>query len=110
MKAATIQQSASRLMADRKVSARVEELRKPVVEAVQVTLEAHLRRLEELSKKAEDEGKYAAAVTAEIARGKASGLYVEKAELTGKNGGPLTHANVTPQELAEAVRSVREQF
>lgn len=110
MKAATIQQSASRLMADRKVSARVEELRKPVVEAVQVTLEAHLRRLEELSKKAEDEGKYAAAVTAEIARGKASGLYVEKAELTGKNGGPITHANVTPQELAEAVRSVREQF
>lgn len=110
MKAATIQQCASRLMADRNVSARVEELRKPVVEAVQVTLEAHLRRLEELSKKAEDEGKYAAAVTAEIARGKASGLYVEKAELTGKNGGPLTHANVTPQELAEAVRSVREQF
>lgn len=42
--------------------------------------------------------------------GKHLGMFVEKAELTGKNGGPITHANVTPQELAEAVRSVREQF
>lgn len=110
MKAETIQQSASRLMADSKVTARVAELRKPVVEAVHVTLEAHLKRLSELSDKAEQEGKYAAAVTAEIARGKASGLYVERTELTGKNGGPVSHSNVTPEELAEAVRSVREEF
>lgn len=110
MKPETIQSKASILMAEGKVRARVAELRKPVVEAVQVTLEAHLKRLSDLSDKAEQEGKYAAAVTAEIARGKASGLYVERTELTGKNGGPVSHSNVTPEELAEAVRSVREEF
>jgi phage terminase small subunit len=89
MKAETIQQSASRLMADRKVSARVAELRKPVVEAVQITLAAHLDRLAALSDKAEQEGKYSAAVAAEVARGKASGLYVDKMEHTGKDGAPI---------------------
>lgn len=89
MKAETIQQAASRLMADSTVAARVAELRKPVVEAVQVTLEAHLRRLADLSGKAEQEGKYSAAVAAEVARGKASGLYVEKLEHSGKDGAPI---------------------
>lgn len=42
--------------------------------------------------------------------GKHLGMFVEKTELTGKNGGPITHANVTPEQLAEAVRSVRDQF
>lgn len=97
-------------MADRKVSARVAELRKPVADAAQVTLAGHLTRLSELRDAAEKEGKYSAAVTAEIARGKAAGLYVERTEVTGKNGGPLAHANVTPDELAQAIRSVREKF
>ena len=92
MKADSIQQCASRLMGDIKVAARVAEIRKPVVEAVQITLEAHLRRLADLSGKAEEEGKYAAAVAAEIARGKASGLYVERTELTGKDGGAIDHS------------------
>jgi len=81
MKAETIQQAASRLMADSKVSARVAELRKPIADASQVTLEGHLSRLSELSDLAEKEGKYSAAVAAEVARGKAAGLYVEKIAL-----------------------------
>ena len=84
MKAETITQAASRLMADSNVAARVAELRKPVVEAVQITLASHLSRLSELSSKAEGEGKYSAAVAAEIARGKASGLYIEKLEHSGE--------------------------
>jgi phage terminase small subunit len=89
MKAQTIQSKACLLMADGKVRARVAELRKPVVEAVQITLASHLSRLADLSDKAEQEGKYSAAVAAEIARGKASGLYVDKVENTGPNGGPI---------------------
>lgn len=85
----TVQQQASRLMADRKVAARVEELRKPVVEAAQITLASHLQRLRELSAAAEASNQYSAAITAEVARGKASGLYVDKTELTGANGGPV---------------------
>ena len=42
--------------------------------------------------------------------GRHVGMFTDKMEVTGKNGGPLAHANVTPAELAEAVRSVRDQF
>ena len=79
-KSETINQAASRIMADSNVSARVAELRKPVVEAVKITLASHLQRLEELSSGAEQAGQYSAAISAEIARGKASGLYTEKVE------------------------------
>jgi phage terminase small subunit len=82
-KSDTVNQQASRLMADRKIAARVAELRKPVVEAVQITLASHLERLHELSAKAESSGQLSAAITAEVARGKASGLYVEKVAVTG---------------------------
>lgn len=85
----TVNQAASRLMADSNVSARVEELRQPVVEAAQITLKSHLERLQALSDAAEKGGQYSAAITAEVARGKASGLYVDKTELTGANGGAV---------------------
>lgn len=85
----SVNQKASRLMAEVKVRARVEELRKPVVEAAQITLASHLERLRALSRAAEEGGQYSAAISAEVARGKASGLYIEKTELTGAAGTPL---------------------
>lgn len=88
-KAESVNQKASRLMAEVKVRARVEALRQPVVEAAQITLASHLERLRALSAAAEEGGQYSAAITAEVARGKASGLYVEKTELTGAAGAPL---------------------
>lgn len=42
--------------------------------------------------------------------GRHVGMFTDKMEVTGKNGGPIQQANVTPAELAEAVRSVRDQF
>lgn len=42
--------------------------------------------------------------------GRHVGMFIDKTEVTGKNGGPMVHANVSPQELAAAVRSVRDQF
>ena len=52
-------------------------------DSVKITLKEHLERLKDLADAALCDGKYAAAVTAEVARGKASGLYVEKVEHTG---------------------------
>ena len=43
--------------------------------------EFYLRTLERLRDAAESDGKYAAAVTAEMARGKVSGFYVERVEV-----------------------------
>lgn len=38
------------------------------------------------------------------------GMFKQHIELTGKNGGPVQQANVTPEQLAEAVRNVRDKF
>lgn len=46
--AKTIQESASRLVADSKVAARVAELRAPIAERAQITLESHLEDLKRL--------------------------------------------------------------
>jgi phage terminase small subunit len=110
MKDATIQQAASRLMADCKVAARVAELRKPVTNAAQVSLAEHLARLSGLSEAAEKEGKYSAAVAAEIARGKAAGLYVERTELTGKDGAPIPVTSVPLTLYLEARQKVLDEF
>lgn len=79
----TINRKAKALMDMDKIGARIEQLREPVRERAQLTLEQHLDDLKRLRDKAEAEGKYSAAVTAEQSRGKASGLYVEKVEHKG---------------------------
>ena len=93
MKAETIQQAASRLMANSKVSARVEELRKPIAEKAQITLERHLKDLMMLRNIAIKEKQISAAIAAEIARGKSAGLHVDRKEITGKDGVPLQTAS-----------------
>lgn len=79
----SINRKAKELMDNGKISARLEELRAPVREKAQITLESHLADLKRLRDRAEEEGKFAAAITAEVNRGKASGLYVEKHEING---------------------------
>ena len=64
------------------MQARIQELRAPAVASAQLTLEKHLRDLERLRDLAESGEKYGPAIQAEIARGRASGLYVEKIEAT----------------------------
>lgn len=85
----SVNQNASRLMANINIASRVAELRKPIAEAAQITLASHLERLQALSEAAEQGNQYSAAISAEVARGKAAGLYVEKSEISGANGGPV---------------------
>lgn len=80
MKPASINRKAKELLDNGKIAARLAELRKPAADAAQVTLEGHLKRLHDLSAAAEKAGQMSAAITAEIARGKASGVHVEKSE------------------------------
>lgn len=77
--------AAKELIDNPKIALRISEIRKPVIQAAQITLADHLSALERLRDKAEQEGKYSAAVTAEMARGKASGLYTDKVEATVTN-------------------------
>lgn len=91
MGAATIKREAARLLDNPTITTTLTALRAPVIEAAQVTLAGHLSDLADLRDKAADAGLYSAAITAEIARGKAAGVHVEKSEhtLTGANGGPI---------------------
>ena len=88
----SINQAASKLMADPKISSRVQELRKPVADKAMITLESHITRLQELAEIALENGQVAAAIKAEELCGKASGIYVEKKQITGADGGPIQHA------------------
>ena len=89
MKPESINRKAKELIDSGKIAARVEELRAPVREAAQITLKQHLDDLKRLRDLAEASEKYGPAIQAEVARGKASGLYVEKTEVTDKDGSPL---------------------
>jgi phage terminase small subunit len=80
----TVNEASARLLKSSKVVARLAEIRKPALEAAQITLADHLKDLKRLRDLSESEGKFSAAVSAEIARGKVSGLYIEKVEITGE--------------------------
>jgi phage terminase small subunit len=73
-----VNELASVLAKNPKVTKRVAELRAPAVKRAEITLESHLADLKALRDAAESASNYAAAVTAETNRGKASGLYVER--------------------------------
>ena len=88
MKAETINVKASLLLKKDKIRARIAELKAPVIEKAQLTLETHLERLGQLSRAAEAAEQYGAAITAETNRGKAAGLYVTKVETN--TDAPLT--------------------
>ena len=74
----TARQIGARLLTVVDVATAIAELRGPVREAAQVTLEGHLRELASLRDRAAAELQFAPAITAETNRGKAAGLYVER--------------------------------
>jgi phage terminase small subunit len=80
----TVNQQASRLMSDHNISARVAQLRIPIVAKVGMTLENHLLTLAELRDEAKSANQFSAAISAEVARGKASGVAVDKSEVNHK--------------------------
>lgn len=86
---------ACKMMDAPKIAQRIAELRAPVIARAQITLEQHLSDLKRLRDLAEASEKFGPAVQAEMARGKASGLYVDKTELTGKDGKPIEVVNPT---------------
>ena len=108
MKPETINRTAKDLIDNTKITARLTELRAPAVEAAQITLEGHLKTLAELRDNASENGAYSAAVTAEVARGKAAGFYITKQEITAKDSSPIEIidlSNRTIEELRAIVQS-----
>ena len=75
---------ASKMLDNPKVISRLEALREQAARRVLLTLERHLEELAALRDEARAEGRYSAAIAAEIARGKAAGLYVEQSRTEGE--------------------------
>jgi phage terminase small subunit len=89
MKPESVNRKAKELLDNGKIAARLQELRKPAVEKAQLTLEQHLDDLKRLRDAAEADAKYGPAIQAEVARGKASGFYVEKHMHSGDKENPI---------------------
>lgn len=85
-KLSSINVNASKLMADAKVEQRVAELRAPAAKKASITLESHLADLQSLRNMAVKEKQFAAAITAEVARRKAAGVHIERADITNSDG------------------------
>ena len=81
---ATVNRRATELMDNAKVAARLRELRQPAVANAQITLESHLATLAELRDAAKKDRDWSAAIRAEIARGRAAALYVDRVEVEQK--------------------------
>ncbi len=69
---------ANRMLRNATVAAEIATLREPVAEAAQITLAAHLNELGKLRDLAKKLNQMGPAITAEVSRGKAAGLYVER--------------------------------
>lgn len=100
MKPSSVNVNASKLSADAKVAQRVAELREPVAKRAQITLESHLDDLLRLRNMAAKEKQYSAAITAEVARGKASGVHVEQSKVTS------LVATLTPDEFDRRAKAL----
>lgn len=93
----------SRLAALPHVAKRIRELQAAGARSAVFTLADHLQNLEKISRAALKAQDFNAAARAEEARGKASGFYIQKTEVTGKGGGPIETKqtrDLTPEELA----------
>lgn len=99
----SVNQSASRAKANVNVTSRIAELRRPIVEAAQMTLASHLNDLLNLREKAVAENQLSAAITAEVSRGKAAGLYIKRHQHTGSVEVPLI-----TRRIVKAVRHARD--
>lgn len=81
--------NASRLVRDANVRLRLDELAAKAACANEVTLAQHVAELARLRQQAESAEQFSAAIKAEELRGKACGLYTERHEVTGADGGPI---------------------
>ena len=83
MKPETVNRTAAELMGNRKITARIDELRAETTEEIKYTVEDSFRKLSEIQALAMKNKKLSDAIKAEELKGKLKGLYVEKREISG---------------------------
>ncbi len=81
---ATAKQQGSRLLTNADVCEAVNKRQQKASDTADLTLADHLAKLNELRDLASGANQLSAAVSAEVSRGKAAGLYVEKRQHSGE--------------------------
>lgn len=84
------------------ISMAVAQIEKAAIQGIVLTLTDHLQNLATLRDEAKAVRQYGAAVSAEVNRGKASGLYITRTEITGKDGSPLAITAIPTEEYLAA--------
>lgn len=85
----TVAVKGSHLQALDKIQTRLSVMHSDLQSQSGITLAEHLAELRELRELAKADKQHGAAITAETNRGKVSGLYSDKVELSGPGGGPV---------------------
>jgi len=85
----TAQQQSSRLLLNVVIMNRIAELNEKVSDKLELTVEKVLKDIEELREKALEENQFAASLKASELQGKHLKMFVDKMEVTGKDGGPI---------------------
>lgn len=103
MQPATINRAAKEMIDTPKIAARLTELREPVMKRHAITVDTLLNELEEARTMALacDTPQTSAAVTATMGKAKLLGLDKQIVELSGKDGGAIQVADVSPEALKE---------
>lgn len=84
------------------ISMAVDQIEKTARQGIVLSLSDHLQNLATLRDEAKKVRQYGAAVSAEVNRGKASGLYITRTEITGKDGQPLAITAIPVDEYVAA--------
>lgn len=103
---ATVSRRSKELLGHPLVHERIQELRAELDKMALLSIEQHLKDLETLRQKSIEAGNYNAAVNAEVARGKVSGLYIETQKVVGDPAVPVQHV-LKVEGLADAVAAVK---
>ena len=81
------------------------EIREEIQQKYEVTFEKHIKELARLREEALKKGSFSSAVNAEVARGKAGGLYIEQKIIkTGKL------EDLTEQELESRMKQIIDEY
>ena len=102
----TIQREGYNTLQKPQVQARLEELRKQVMERHEITVDTLLAELEEARLLGKETGKASAMVTASMGKAKLLGLDRQIVELTGKNGSAIEVKEIGAAQLKEELRKI----
>ena len=107
MKPATINRKAKELLDNGKITARLAQLRAPSIERAHLNLDRHLDILARIRDNAEAKHQFSAAVAAEVARGKAAGLY-DKVKAQPPEP-PVVSLYLSDEKLKQIFREINER-